>query len=36
MSVASITEAWIETNDRSRVGVALLVASITEAWIETP
>ncbi len=35
-TVASITEAWIETGTHKRFQIPLHVASITEAWIETP
>ena len=34
-SVASFTDAWIETLNNSRVFIQLPVASFTDAWIET-
>jgi len=33
--VASLAEAWIETEKLSRIHQALVVASLAEAWIET-
>ena len=35
MSVASFTDAWIETDDWSEMLVNEEVASFTDAWIET-
>ena len=33
--VASFTDAWIETRDKSKNRLYVIVASFTDAWIET-
>ena len=35
LSVASFTDAWIETFNGSDMHINVLVASFTDAWIET-
>ena len=34
-SVASFTDAWIETDEPVISGLSVTVASFTDAWIET-